>query len=233
VHFDYLLPYFKDSRAIRIDGKILFQIYRPHLIDKVGEMLRYWRELAREAGIGELYFMAVKSFDFPDNAILEEFDGVLLFQPHAATNSRKGKGMQIYVENLLRHLPEKWVEKLRTLRTKNRTGHKLYAYEKIWDIIHTDSFSYKDKDVFNMGFMGWDNTARYRNKATIYDGCTPEIFEKNFRKLYQKAGSNPTGKQFVYINAWNEWAEGTYLEPDTDHGYGYLEAIKRITQEGR
>ena len=190
-------------------------------------------ELAREAGISELYFMAIKSFDFPDNSILDEFDGVLLFQPHAATNSKKAKGSQIYVENLLRHLPEKWVEKLRTLRTKNRTGHKLYEYQKIWDIIHTDTFQYKDKDVFNMGFMGWDNTARYRNKATVYDGCTPEIFEKNFRRLYEKAGQKADGKQFVYINAWNEWAEGTYLEPDTDHGYGYLEAIERITTERR
>lgn len=230
-HFDYLLPYFKDERAIRIDGKILFQIYRPHLIDKVGDMLRYWRCLAREAGIGEMYFMAIKSFDFPDNAILDEFDGVLLFQPHAATNSKKAKGAQIYLENILRHLPEKWVEKLRTLRTRNRTGCKVYPYQKIWDIIHTDDFRYKDKDVFNMGFMGWDNTARYRNKATIYEGCTPAVFEENFRKLYEKAGKNPEGKRFVFINAWNEWAEGTYLEPDTDHGYGYLEAIKRIKQK--
>ena len=84
-----------------------------------------------------------------------------------------------------------------------------------------------------MGFMGWDNTARYRNKATIYDGCTPAIFEKHFRKLYEKAGQKADGKQFVFINAWNEWAEGTYLEPDTDHGYGYLEAIARITTERR
>ena len=229
-HFDYLLPYFQDSRAIKIDGKVLFQIYRPHLIDKVDEMLAYWRELGRQAGI-ELYFMAIKSFDFPDNAILEEFDGVLLFQPHAATNSKQGKGMQIYLENLLRHLPEKWVERLRTLRTRNRTSCKIYSYQKIWDIIHTDTFRYKDKDVYNMGFMGWDNTARYGNKATIYDGCTPAIFEENFRKLYAKAGQNPEGKRFVFINAWNEWAEGTYLEPDTDHGYGYLEAIARITKK--
>lgn len=230
-HFDYLLPYFQDDRAIRIDGKILFQIYRPHLIDQVGDMLRYWRELARDAGIGEMYFMAVKSFDFPDNAILDEFDGVLLFQPHAATNSKKAKGSQIYLENLLRHLPEKWVEKLRTLRTRNRTSCKIYPYQKIWDIIHSENFRYKDKDVFQMGFMAWDNTARYRNKATIYDGCTPALFEDNFQKLYAKAQQNAEGKRFVFINAWNEWAEGTYLEPDTDHGYGYLEAIRRITKK--
>ena len=79
-----------------------------------------------------------------------------------------------------------------------------------------------------MGFMGWDNTARYRNKATVYDGCTPALFKENFRKIYEKAE-----KGFVFINAWNEWAEGTYLEPDTDHGYGYLEAIKEITEKGR
>lgn len=230
-HFEYLLPYFQDSRAIRIDGKILFQIYRPHLIDKVDQMLAYWRELAREAGIGELYFMAIKSFDFPDNRVLDGFDGVLLFQPHAATNSPKGKGFVVHVENLLRHLPETWLERLRTLRTRNRNGCKIYQYQKIWDIIHRDTFRYKDKDVFQMGFLGWDNTARYRNKATVYDGCTPDIFESNFRKIYEKASKQPENKRFVFINAWNEWAEGTYLEPDTDHGYGYLEAIQRIIKK--
>ena len=116
-HFDYLRPFFADPRALRIDGRVVFQIYRPHLIDKVDEMIAYWRELAREAGIGELYFMAIKSFDFPDSSILDAFDGVLLFEPHEATNSPQAKGMSYRLENILRHLPESWVERLRAIRT--------------------------------------------------------------------------------------------------------------------
>ena len=230
-HFDYVKPYLMDERAIRIDGKPVFQIYRPHLVTKVADMLAYWRELAREAGIGELYFMAVKSFDFPDNQILDAFDGVLQFQPHAAVNSRAYKGAQIWGENILRHCPESWVEKMRTLRTKARTKHVIHPYKKVFDLVLKCKFRYKDKDTFNIAFMEWDNTARYREKATVYHGCTPALFEEYFtRLLKQESASHGEDAQYVYINAWNEWAEGTYLEPDTKSGFGYLESVHSAVQ---
>lgn len=231
-HFDYVLPYLQDARAIRIDGKPVFQIYRPHLVTQLGPMLRYWRELAREAGLGELYFMAVKSFDFPDNRILDEFDGVLLFQPHEAVNSLEYKGKRVYLENLLRHCPERWVEKMRAMRSKARTGYTLHPYKKVFDTVLRRSFRYKNKDVFNMAFLEWDNTARYKEKATVYHGCTPAVFEERFTQLLSRESARHSEqKQFVYINAWNEWAEGTYLEPDTDNGMAYLEAVQRAVQQ--
>ncbi len=231
-HFDYIKQYLKDERAIKIDSRPVFQIYRPHLVTKVTEMLRYWRELAREEGIGELYFMAVKSFDFPDNKILDEFDGVLLFNPHEAVNSKDYKGKKVFVENLLRHFPEKWVEKMRVVRSKIRTSYILHPYDKVFDAVLKRDFKYKDKDVFNMAFLEWDNTARYKEKATIYHGCTPCVFKEYFSKLIKKEMKNHSEeKQFVFINAWNEWAEGTYLEPDTKNGYAYLEAVKQSLEE--
>ena len=231
-HFDYVKQFLKDERAIKIDGRPVFQIYRPHLVTKVTEMLRYWRILAREEGIGELYFMAIKSFDFPDNKILEEFDGVLLFNPHEAVNSKEYKGKKIIVENLLRHFPEKWVEKMRTVRSKMRTSYVLHSYTKVFDAVLKRNFKYKDKDVFNMAFLEWDNTARYKEKATIYHGCTPSVFKECFSKLLKtESEKHDENKQFVYINAWNEWAEGTYLEPDTENGFAYLESVKQSVDE--
>lgn len=228
-HYDYIRPYLADERAIKIDGKPVFQIYRPHLITEVGKMLQYWRKLAREDGLGELYFMAIKSFDFPNIRILEEFDGVLLFQPHEAVNSREYKGIGVYVENILRHCPERWVEKMRVVRNKVRTHYVLHPYEKVFKTVLKRKFTYKDKDIFNMAFMEWDNTARYREKATVYHGCTPAIFERYFNLLVkQEMKNHAEEKQYIYINAWNEWAEGTYLEPDTDNQFAYLEAVKRV-----
>lgn len=227
-HFDYIKPYLTDARAIRIDGKPVFQIYRPHLVTRVGDMLAYWRELAREAGIGELYFMAIKSFDFPDNRILDAFDGVLLFQPHEAVNSKEYKGKKAVLEKLLRCCPESWVEKMRSVRSKMRSGCVVHSYTKVFDLVLNRDFRYKDKDIFNMAFLEWDNTARYREKATVYHGCTPRIFEEYMSRLVKRESEkHGEEKQFVYINAWNEWAEGTYLEPDTDNGYAYLEALRR------
>lgn len=227
-HFDYIKAYLKDERAIKIDGKPVFQIYRPHLIVQVTNMLRYWRQLAREENLGELYFMAVKSFDFPNNRILEEFDGVLLFQPHEAVNSREYKGKRIFVENVLRHCPENLIEKMRAIRSRTRTKYVLHPYSKVMDAVLKRDFKYKDKDVFNMMCLGWDNTARYKEKATIYHGCTPAVFEEYLTKmLQQECMKHSEQKQFVFINAWNEWAEGTYLEPDTKYGHAYLEAVQR------
>ncbi len=225
-HFDYLLPYFTDPRAIRINGKVVFQIYRPHLVDEVGSMIDYWQELAAEQGFS-LYFMAVKSFDFPQISVLDKFDGVLLFQPAEVTNSVQVKGKKVLLENLLRHLPENWVERLRSLRTKTQSSYRKYDYNTIADSVTKRTFSYKDKDVFNMAFLEWDNTARYREKATIYHGFTPAAFENLLRKLARLA--KPHGEdKFFYINAWNEWAEGTYLEPDTHYGHQYLEAVQSV-----
>lgn len=231
-HFDYVKQYLTDERAIRIDGRPVFQIYRPHLVTEVTNMLKYWRELARKEGIGELYFMAVKSFDFPDNKILEEFDGVLLFNPHEAVNSKEYKGKRVLIENLLRHCPESWVEKMRSMRNKMQTSYVLHDYSKVFEVVLKRAFKYKDKDTFNMAFLEWDNTARYKDKATVYHGCTPTVFKSYFtRLLKQESETHSEGKQFVYINAWNEWAEGTYLEPDTDNGYAYLEAVKAAVEE--
>ena len=96
------------------------------------------------------------------------------------------------------------------------------------DAVLKRDFKYKDKDVFNMMCLGWDNTARYKEKATIYHGCTPAVFEEYLTKmLQQECMKHSEQKQFVFINAWNEWAEGTYLEPDTKYGHAYLEAVQR------
>lgn len=227
-HFDYLLPYFSDHRAIRINGKILFQIYRPHLIEQLPEMISYWRKLAHDAGIGELYFMAIKSFDFPQIKILDCFDGVLLFQPAEATNSSANKGMVVHIGKFLRLFPEKWIEVFRSIRTKTQKTYKKYDYNTISNIVKNRNFSYRDKDIFNMAFLEWDNTARYKEKATIYDGCNPQEFQGSLRGLIDRAKIHSDGNKYVFVNAWNEWAEGTYLEPDSVYGYEYLEVIKML-----
>jgi hypothetical protein len=60
----------------------------------------------------------------------------------------------------------------------------------------------------------------------LFQGASPERFAYWFKKLVQITATRPAPEQFIFLNAWNEWAEGTYLEPDTRHGYKYLEAVK-------
>ena len=79
----------------------------------------------------------------------------------------------------------------------------------------------------NLGFFtGFDNSPRIGKRVKIlYENNSPEIVEKYFRIQYQR--SVDLGNEFLFINAWNEWAEGAILDPDNLYGYGYLEAIKR------
>ncbi|MBI1240984.1 MAG: hypothetical protein GC195_05335 [Nostoc sp. RI_552] len=73
----------------------------------------------------------------------------------------------------------------------------------------------------------WDNTARRKQGATIFHGSTPEKYELWLRSVLQETVTNPSQKGIVFINAWNEWAEGNHLEPFQRWGHGYLEATRR------
>ena len=100
------------------------------------------------------------------------------------------------------------------------------------------AFSMKKKapnyTLFRGIMPGWDNTARTK-AAKIYHGSSPAIYQKWLNKLVKYTEGNlPEDRQFLFINAWNEWAEGAYLEPDRNFGYAYLNATSRaISNLGR
>jgi hypothetical protein len=82
--------------------------------------------------------------------------------------------------------------------------------------------------AFPGAFVDWDNTARYGERARIFRGASPERFEFWFRQLVQATARRPAPEQLIFLNAWNEWAEGSYLEPDERLGHAYLEAVQRV-----
>ena len=77
-------------------------------------------------------------------------------------------------------------------------------------------------------FVSWDNTARRGENAIVVVNSTPEAFEAGLRQIVQSVQDKPYDDRLVFINAWNEWAEGNYLEPDQRHGLKYLEAVQRV-----
>ena len=78
-------------------------------------------------------------------------------------------------------------------------------------------------------FVDWDNSPRRGKRGTVFTGATPEKFEKYLRKQTQNCIKYDS--EYLFINAWNEWAEGTYLEPDVKNNYKYLESIQKILNE--
>ena len=198
-------PVLKDGRYIRIDGKPLLILYRPMLLPDPAATARCWREYGRENGIGELYIVGVAAFGLSDYEPIG-FDGLVQFPPHNIKNHDI---------------------------SATKTFYNLDFRGEVLDYTRAAAESLSDldpnKSVFPGVMMEWDNEARKPGRGVVYHGCTPEIYQQWLdaacHYVIENKGEN---ERFVFINAWNEWAEGTYLEPDRKHGYAYLSATANV-----
>lgn len=232
-HFDYLLPFFKDPRAIKIDNKPVFLIYQPFLIKDSKEMIEFWNNLAIENGLDGLYFMAIKNHDFQSTDFLDSYDAVLKFQPREAYTSKDFQEFNVSARfQFLRRLPH-LVQLYLTKLNQRISKHKIYDSNKLWEIILKKSFQNEFQSnklaVFESAFFEWDNTARYKKNAKIFTGLSDKDKELNLKKLFEQAVNN--NSPYVFFNAWNEWSESAYLEPDKKDGFKNLEIIKKVTDE--
>jgi lipopolysaccharide biosynthesis protein len=203
-----LLPHFRDPRYIRVGGRPLFIVYRIGVLPHVREMTERWRAAARAAGIGELYLCAAKTFETGD-ATVHGFDAIVEFPPHG----------------------------LRTVRMNDRIelvdpqfGGTVVDYRQfVVDCVTTRDPSYM---LHRTVMPGWDNTARRGPNALVFANASPEVYELWLREVVARARTRPPGERLVFINAWNEWAEGAHLEPDRRYGRQYLQATKRALSYG-
>lgn len=230
-HFEYLFQAWSDQRAIKVEGKPIFLIYRPHFIDQVGNMLNHWRELAHQRGLSGLFFIAMKQFEFPQPEIIRHFDATSQFQPFEAIYSPDydgPKGMeQRKILQPLRKLPEPLLRFIRETRDRLVPRRTHYNYDTVWQHILKPEREL-GLPAFPGAFVDWDNTARYGKRARLFDGATPEKFASYFKQLVEITAKRPTIERIIFVNAWNEWAESTYLEPDTVNGYKHLEAVRDV-----
>ena len=226
-HFDYLLPFLKDSRYICDDGKPLVVIYRPEVIECLNEMLDYWNELAIQEGFEGLTY-AYQNIDFDLKADKDDsrFKYNIEFQPLYARHDMF-KNNHKYIKALRRKVAA-FVEKnfgfdLMRYGVGFFNKSNQISYDEAWNKILTRKPE-TEKNVPG-AFVGWDNTPRKGERGEIFVGDTPEKFEKYLTQQIIRA-KNVYSKDMIFMYAWNEWAEGGYLEPDTRSGYKNLEAIK-------
>lgn len=206
-HFHYLLPFFLDERYIKIDGKPLFVLYVPNQIQRCGEMLACWRQLAEENGLPGLFITETLSSKIGmSRPCLGDSDACIEFEP---TLTLFGG-----------YLPK---------FTMVDTLH-LFYYNAVWENMLGRKTTYTGKEKFPGAFAGWDNTPRAGERASICLGSTPEKFKGYLSRLAEKCEREGSGR-FIFINAWNEWAEGAYLEPDEYNKYGYLEAVREVQEK--
>jgi lipopolysaccharide biosynthesis protein len=215
LHFAYMLPFFKDDRHFKIDGKPVLQIYMPQSIPNLKLFIDVFRSEAINNGLAGIYLMGVKSlpgWDFQANGL----DGVV-FNNYVHINKYHLKNpIDLFVRYFLQPALIRKIFKL----------PKLLRYAAVRRCLEDFPVD-KDFDWFPMANSDWDNTPRTKHLGSVFLGATPFAFYQHILKCMQSISSRKPDKQIVFIRAWNEWAEGNCLEPDSYHGMGYLEAVNK------
>lgn len=218
-HIKMLLPVFKDKRYIRVNGKPLFLVYRAENIPDPARTSEIWREEARKAGVGEIYLCLVESFvKYDPNKI--GFDAAMEFAP-----DWWNKGAQLKLD------PEQFSHShVKDNIAEVCNSNWIHSYQQLADTM-------LDKKVpeykwFRCVTPAWDNWARMQKGAHVFLGSTPDRYKEWLSAAVENTTSRFVGdERVVFINAWNEWAEGNHLEPDQKFGHGYLEATRRALDE--
>lgn len=227
-HFEYLLPFFQDKRYLKDNGRPILIIYKPYLIDKCDEMIEFWRMLAKKNGFPNLFIGFQHSSCFYKNFSYSNFDFGIEFEPLYTYNEIgiNEKNLYSIIANCLRN-PEWGYMKMRSVLFRMPN---IISYDYIWNKIICRNPKITEIPIFPGAFPSWDNSPRKGNKSIIFKGSTPEKFKKYFSEQIDHV-KKVYNSEYIFINAWNEWGEGAYLEPDEQYGYGYLEALKAAIDE--
>jgi SAM-dependent methyltransferase len=202
-----LLPTLKDRRYIRINGRPLVIVYRMSLLPDPKRTATIWREIAREAGLGELYLAYVQSFDsWARNEKPSDFnfDAAVEFPPHGCGVPSRDpvQGMDPAFKGVIYDYP---------LTAQQTLMKALPSYP-----------------MFRGVMPSWDNTARKQHASHIFVNSSPEAYENWLSQALRFTDTFAQGdERIVFINAWNEWGEGNHLEPDVKYGHAYLDATRR------
>ena len=225
-HVKYLSKFLADPRYITVNGAPLLLIYKPDLIPNVKQYVSRIRECFKKNGFEKVFIASQFPTYYLNKKHLEIFDYYVQFEP-MFTDYRVKANTHPFRQFLKRVAIKLHLYKTIKKAQKKPTSLTHMNYDEQWQ--NNLNFKVNDKRLIAGAFADWDNTARNKN-GTVYDGVTVEKFASYFDSLTQKVKKDYS-LPMIFINAWNEWAEGTYLEPDTDHEYGYLKAIKHAIEK--
>lgn len=215
-HTEYLCKHvFNDPRYIKINGNPFFLFYNTHIIPDLKEAIAIWRETAKNNGFEDLYLGGIlTSSEFKDQVKNAGFDILLDWQPDWT------------------HLK---IRQSIWMRFKNKfslgTTYRKIGYSDVVNrMMNKPPFEEKH---FKCVTPGWDNSPRRKTDPFIMDHSTPDLYQKWLEYVCQTSVSYSEEENFLFINAWNEWAEGNHLEPDQKWGLEYLKRTKEVLSKFR
>lgn len=214
-HINYLLPFFSQDNYIRVLGKPLLLVYRPANLPDSVATTEVWREEAARHGM-ELYVCGVHTDQWRGEPAAAGFDAAVEFLPN----------LPLGMKRTGYHGWRRWTRRLLLPNSVFRRS-LVYSYSELMQF--SSSANTVPFKVYPSVLPDWDNTPRRRGSAArIFHGSTAQQYEQWLRAVCQRFEPYGEDEDFVFINAWNEWAEGAYLEPDRCRGRSYLEATRRV-----
>lgn len=199
-------PFLRDPRYIRVDGALFLIVYRPQKLPDARRTAQVWRDYCEREGIGALHLCAALTHGNEDY-VQFGFDSGVEFPPHNLRSANINLKMDFFAPF---------------------AGNVMDFFDVARSYLER---GYEGARVFKCVFPCWDNTARTGSRALVVPNATPENYEWWLARTLDKvAGEVPGRDQLVFINAWNEWAEGCHLEPDRRDGRAFLEATLRAKQ---
>ncbi|HVU71887.1 MAG TPA: glycoside hydrolase family 99-like domain-containing protein [Mycobacteriales bacterium] len=208
-HIRSLLPAFADPRYVRVDGKPLFLVYRLGELPEPARTAERWRAEVQKAGLGDLFLVRVESQPGETgDPVPLGFDAACGFSPR----------MDLLPPPAI---PFRLARK--ALRSRGVFGQRVVEYD---EIVEQGIALQEDADYlrFPCVMPRFDNSARRSKNALIVRHSTPDAYGAWVRRAIAQAPRTAGGERLLFVNAWNEWAEGNHLEPEQVWGRAYLEA---------
>jgi len=206
--------FFTDDRYIKVNGKPAFIFYRPQLFPDIENTLHVWREEAMKCGVGELHLGYFQSFNYKIDPKETGFDFAVEFQPDFA--------------NLPENKPLSFVESVKyalKMQSQSKRRRVFFDYEEF----SKQQLQKKHiNGIYPCITPMWDNSARRKINPFILHDSTPEKYGKWLARIRDEYPWQNSDANFLFINAWNEWAEGNHLEPCQKWGREYLEETAKI-----
>jgi len=217
-HIQHLISYFKDDRYIKVDGKPVFIIYRPKFFPNIEETIKIWRDEVKKAGFPDLYIGFSQNHEHDYHPKSKGFDFAFQFQPDFQTRSKKN----VFNMSVLKRIKRRLMKYMGLKLEKDQYHYDYFEYvQKQIEL----NFS---KDVYPGITPMWDNSARRKIDPFILHNSTPEKYKYWLSHIKNNYTWEEMPESFLFINAWNEWAEGNHLEPCEKWSRSYLEATKEI-----
>lgn len=217
-HARDLAIHFRDERYILAQGRPVFAIYKPASIPNLADRIAQFREAFAKCNVNPLicYFSSFDGNQGRESNLSSIFDYGIEMQPHSPT--------------LPPLMSNKWRRRAQLLRHGYWPAavHRKDIVLPYEEVVLADISRHKatKETHFPSVCPAWDNSARRKTGALILHGSTPKLFQRWVRAKIDHTDWSALPESYLFINAWNEWAEGNHLEPCEQWGCAYLEALQ-------